>query len=74
MTKQQRKKLLEIREKSLVKRNLFVKNLSEGVTVEQVQNAFQVFGTISSCVVKSPSQENPKFKDIKTQFAYVCFE
>lgn len=77
MTKLQRKKMLEIKEKSSVKQNLFIKNLSEAVTEEQVKTAFSVFGDVTSVAVKSPSRGqdgNPKFKDVKTQFGYVCFE
>lgn len=68
--------MLEIKEKSTVKQNLFIKNLSEAVTEEQVKTAFSVFGLVTSVAVKSPSRAqdgNPKFKDVRTQFGYVCF-
>lgn len=57
MTKLQRKKIVDIREKSTVKQNLFVKNLNAEVTVEDLKKVFGEFGEVTSAALQVPKTD-----------------
>ena len=51
MNKAQRSKMLQIRDKEVQNKNLFIKNLKSDVTVEKLKQLFSKFGNILSCVL-----------------------
>lgn len=74
MSKVQRQKMLQIRDKEVQNKNLFIKNVKSDVTVDKLKSLFSKFGNISSCVLQIPTKKNPKYQNVETQFGYISYQ